>query len=74
MYENKQEEKVLQLRILPHYSEDKHIADAINEEAFPECERNSLDDLSDFDKEEFERFTAYLSSIVPDHIPRLYRK
>jgi len=44
------------------------------EEAFPECERNSLDDLSDFDKEGFERFTAYLSSIVPDCIPKLYRK
>jgi len=27
-----------------------------------------------FDKEEFERFTAYLSSIVHDHIPKLYRK
>ena len=27
-----------------------------------------------FDKEGFERFTAYLSSIVPDHIPKLYRK
>lgn len=64
----------MQLRILPQNSEDKLIADAINEEAFPECERNSLDDLSDFDKELFERFTAYLSSIVPDCIPKLYRK
>ena len=27
-----------------------------------------------FDKEGFERFTAHLSSIVPDHIPKLYRK
>ncbi|WP_303818953.1 GNAT family N-acetyltransferase [Ruminococcus flavefaciens] len=27
-----------------------------------------------FDKEEFERFTVYLSSIVPDHIPKLYKK
>ena len=27
-----------------------------------------------FNKEEFERFTTYLSSIVPDHIPKLYRK
>ena len=179
----------MQLKLLPQNSEDKLIADAINEEAFPECERNSLDDMyaSDtaerieilgiyddntivgffivrkyesirylayfavskdkrsagigshalrllmerypdaqivtefetpddscdnnalrlrrrdfylrngfyetgwysfyddteftiacsetvFDKEGFERFTAYLSSIVPDHIPELYRK
>ena len=28
----------------------------------------------DFDKEGFDRFTAYLTSIVPDHIPKLYRK
>ena len=27
-----------------------------------------------FDKKGFEQFTAYLSSIVPDHIPKLYRK
>ena len=179
----------MQLKLLPQNSEDKLIADAINEEAFPECERNSLDDMyasdtaerieilgiyddntivgffivrkyesirylayfaiskdkcsagigsqalkllierypgaqivtefetpdddcdnnalrlrrrhfylrngfyetgwysfyddtefniacseSGFDKEGFERFTVYLSSIVPDHIPKLYRK
>ncbi|EWM52279.1 GNAT family N-acetyltransferase [Ruminococcus flavefaciens] len=28
----------------------------------------------DFDKEGFVRFTEYLRTIVPDHIPRLYRK
>ena len=27
-----------------------------------------------FYKEGFERFTAYLRSIVPDHIPKLYKK
>ena len=27
-----------------------------------------------FDKEGFEHFTSYLSSIVPDHIPKLYQK
>ena len=35
----------MQLKILPQTSKDKLMADAINEEAFPECERNSLDDL-----------------------------
>lgn len=35
----------MQLKILPQDSEDKLAADAVNEEAFPECERNSLDDL-----------------------------
>ena len=29
---------------------------------------------SAFDKKKFEQFTAYLSSIVSDHIPKLYRK
>ena len=33
------------LKLLPQNSEDKLIADTINEEAFPECERNSLDDM-----------------------------
>ena len=179
----------MQLKLLPQNSKDKQIADTINEEAFPECERNSLNDMyasdaadrieilgifedndivgflivrkyenirylayfavrndkrsagigsralkllkerypvaqivaefetpdnscdnntlrlrrrdfymrngfyetgwysfyddteftiicseSVFDKEGFERFTAYLSSIVPDHIPKLYKK
>ena len=149
----------MQLKLLPQNSEDKLIADTINEEAFPECERNSLDyknirylayfavsrdkrsagigsqalkflmerypyaqivtefetpdDSCDnnafrirrrdfylrngfyetgwysfyddteftiacsepvFDKKGFEQFTAYLCSIVPDHIPKLYRK
>jgi GNAT superfamily N-acetyltransferase len=35
----------MQLKLLSQNSEDKLIADAINEEAFPECERNSLDDM-----------------------------
>ena len=35
----------MQLKLLPQNSEDKLIADTINEEAFPECERNSLDDM-----------------------------
>ncbi|WP_155250412.1 hypothetical protein [Ruminococcus flavefaciens] len=35
----------MQLKLLPQNSEDKLTADAINEEAFPECERNSLDDM-----------------------------
>ena len=35
----------MELRILRQDSDDKSLADAINEEAFPECERNSLDDL-----------------------------
>ena len=33
------------LKLLPQNSEDKLIADTINEEAFPEFERNSLDDM-----------------------------
>lgn len=35
----------MELRILQQDSEDKRIADAINEESFPEYESNSLDDL-----------------------------
>lgn len=35
----------MELKILPQSSDDKRIADTINEEAFPECERNSLDSL-----------------------------
>ncbi|NLT09966.1 MAG: GNAT family N-acetyltransferase [Ruminococcus sp.] len=42
----------MELRTLPRYSADKLIADAINEEAFPECERNSLDSLYASDTEE----------------------
>ncbi|HRR76422.1 MAG TPA: GNAT family N-acetyltransferase [Ruminococcus sp.] len=42
----------MELRKLPRYSADKLIADAINEEAFPECERNSLDSLYASDTEE----------------------
>ena len=35
----------MQLKLLPQNSKDKQIADTINEEAFPECERNSLNDM-----------------------------
>lgn len=41
----KAETKDVSLRSVPQKSPDKEALDRINEESFPECERNSLDDL-----------------------------